>query len=186
MGQGGAEMILEICLCALAAAAVLVLLWLLCAQFLLPVRTKNVYLLLLGRADGETLEQDCRAYLLLKNAGVIQRPLIIVDDGLNSDGQRLAAKPHSSPRIRTTPAMRRWSPGMPRSWTASRIPCSARSASASSPTSSALSSSTNRKLSIHKSFVIKIQINSIFTPKSLRMSNFCSTFAVGIKFQKDA
>lgn len=85
-------MILEICLCALAAAAVLVLLWLLCAQFLLPVRTKNVYLLLLGRADGETLEQDCRAYLLLKNAGVIQRPLIIVDDGLNSDGQRLAGE----------------------------------------------------------------------------------------------
>ena len=31
-----------------------------------------------------------------------------------SDGQRLAAKPHSSPRTRTTPATRRWSHVMPR------------------------------------------------------------------------
>ena len=44
------------------------------------------------------------------------------------------------------PRTRRWSPATPRSWTVSRIPCSARSVSASSPTSSALSSSTNRKL----------------------------------------
>ena len=34
---------------------------------------------------------------------------------------------------------------------------------------------------IHKSFAIKIQINSIFTPKSLRMSNFCCTFAANFK-----
>jgi len=34
---------------------------------------------------------------------------------------------------------------------------------------------------IYKSFVIKIQINSIFTPKSLRMSNFCCTFAPDFK-----
>lgn len=85
-------MLLEILLCALAAAAMLTLLWLLCAQFLLPIRTKNVWLLLRGCGDGDTLEQDCRAYLLLRTAGAIKRPLVIVDDGLNEEGRLLAER----------------------------------------------------------------------------------------------
>ena len=85
-------MLLEILICALAAAAVLVLLWLLCAQFLLPVRTKNVWMLLVGQGDGATLEQDCRAYLLLKTAGALCRPLVIVDESLSEEGRSLAER----------------------------------------------------------------------------------------------
>lgn len=83
-------MIAEILLCAVAAALVLTLLWLLCAQLLLPIRSKNAVLLLRGSGDGETLEQDCRAYLLLRSIGAFARPLCIVDDGLSDEGRKLA------------------------------------------------------------------------------------------------
>ena len=83
-------MIGEVLLCALLAAALLVLLWLLCAQVLLPIRTKNTFVLLLARGDGAGLEQDCRAYLLLRNVGAIRRPLLLIDDGLTDEGRRLA------------------------------------------------------------------------------------------------
>lgn len=68
----------------------LVLLWLAFAHVLLPVRARDVYMLVLSEGDGTELEQQCRAWLLLKNAGILERPLVIVDNGLNEDGKRLA------------------------------------------------------------------------------------------------
>ena len=83
-------MLLEILFCALAAAALLGLLWLLLAQLLLPIRAKDACLVLLGRGDGEGLEQNCRGYLLLKTAGALSAPLYLVDDGLSEEGLALA------------------------------------------------------------------------------------------------
>ena len=83
-------MLWEILLCALAAALILGLLWLLLAQFLLPIRAKEAFLVLLGQGDGENLEQNCRAYLLLRSAGMLRRPLLLVDDGLSEEGLALA------------------------------------------------------------------------------------------------
>lgn len=85
-------MLWNILLCAGLAAAVLALLWLLCAQFLLPIRAKNVWLVLVGRGSGETLEQDCRAYGMLKTAGALHRPLLLIDAGLNAEGRALAER----------------------------------------------------------------------------------------------
>ena len=83
-------MVGEILLCALGAAAVLGLLWLLLAQLLLPMQTKQSFLVLPCRGDGETVEQDCRAYLLLRSIGALQQPLLLVDSGLSEEGKRLA------------------------------------------------------------------------------------------------
>ena len=83
-------MLWEILLCAVAAAAVLGLFWLLLAQLLLPLRAKDACLLLLGRDGGDGLEHSTRAYLLLKSAGALEGPLYLVDDGLSEDGLALA------------------------------------------------------------------------------------------------
>lgn len=82
--------VVHIILCALAAAVLLTGVWLLCARFLLPVRSRDVYMVLAAKGSGKDLEQQCRAWLLLKNAGIIQRPLIIADLGLNNEGRCLA------------------------------------------------------------------------------------------------
>lgn len=83
-------MLLNVLLCALLAALLLAGLWLLCARFLLPVRAKDVFMVLAAQGSGETLEQQCRAWLLLKNAGILQRPLLIADLGLDTEGRCLA------------------------------------------------------------------------------------------------
>lgn len=83
-------MVGEILLCALGAAAVLVLCWLLLARLLLPMQTKQSFLVLPCRGDGDTMEQDCRAYLLLRSIGALQQPLLLVDSGLSEEGRRLA------------------------------------------------------------------------------------------------
>ena len=83
-------MIWNIIICALAAAGLLAAVWLVCAKYLLPIRTKDAFLVLAARGRGEALEQQCRAYLLLKNAGILQRPLLIVDLGLDTEGRCLA------------------------------------------------------------------------------------------------
>ena len=83
-------MLLEILFSALAAAALLGLLWLLLAQLLLPIRAKDACLVLFGRSDGDDLEQNCRGYLLLRHIGALDAPLFLIDDGLSAEGRKLA------------------------------------------------------------------------------------------------
>lgn len=84
-------MIWNIILCALCAAGLLSAVWLLAALILLPVRDTSTYMVLLASGNGERLEQQCRAYLLLNGIGVIRRPMVIADDGLDGEGKAVAA-----------------------------------------------------------------------------------------------
>ena len=76
----------------LLAAGLLAALWALTARCLLPVRAGEVFFVLTGCGDGEALERQCRAYLLLKHAGVLRRPLLLADCGLNPAGRALAER----------------------------------------------------------------------------------------------
>lgn len=83
-------MIGTIFLCVLCAIGLLTVVFLLAAAILLPVRDNNIYMLLLCSGSGERLEQQTRAYLLLHAAGLLRRPLLIADNGLNRQGRTAA------------------------------------------------------------------------------------------------
>ena len=85
-------MLLEIFLCAAITVLLILLGWGISALFLLPVRGDEVYMLLSASGDGAGLEHQCRAYLLLKGLGLLHRPLLMVDFGLNEQGRALAEK----------------------------------------------------------------------------------------------
>lgn len=84
-------MVLYILLCAFCTVALLAAVWLLAALLLLPVRDCDTYMLLLASGDGERLEQQCRAYLLLSGIGAIRRPLLLVDQNLSAEGRAAAS-----------------------------------------------------------------------------------------------
>ena len=81
---------LQILLCAALTLLLLGLGWGLRAVCLLPVTGKQLCMVLSARGDGESLEQQCRAYLLLRSFGLLRRPLVLVDAGLSEQGLRLA------------------------------------------------------------------------------------------------
>lgn len=72
---------------ALLLPAVLLPVWL-----LLPPCPKGMCSLLQVSGSGETLEQQCRAFLLLRRLGLFRQSLFIVDVGLNPEGRRLATR----------------------------------------------------------------------------------------------
>ncbi len=80
----------EICVCALAAAGILLVIWALSAALLLPAREDCV--LLLARGDAENLEQRVRSYRFLCDSGLLQTRLMIVDCGLTARGRETAAR----------------------------------------------------------------------------------------------
>lgn len=95
-------MIWSILLCALCTVGLLTAIWLLAAACLLPVRDNDTYMVLPACGDGERLEQQCRAYLLLNTVGAIQRPLLVADNGLTEQGKtvaRLLASDHAQIRL---------------------------------------------------------------------------------------
>lgn len=102
-------MIWNILLCALCAAGLLTAVWLLAAALLLPVRDNSTYMILLASGNGEALEQQCRAYLLLNTLGAIRRPLLVADEGLTREGRaaaQLLANDHAQIRLCTKAELR--------------------------------------------------------------------------------
>ena len=79
----------EICVCALAAAGILLVIWALSAALLLPAREDCV--LLFARGDAEELELRVRSYRFLCDSGLLQTRLYIVDCGLSARGRETAA-----------------------------------------------------------------------------------------------
>lgn len=84
-------MVWMILLCALCTVGLLAAVWLLAAAFLLPVQGDDTYMILLAAGDGERLERQCRAYLLLNSLGAIRRPLYLTDCALTQQGREAAA-----------------------------------------------------------------------------------------------
>lgn len=85
-------MLLRILFC--AALTVLLLAagyWLSC-RVLLPLRGRGMYTVLYCTGDGEELETQVRAYLLLRGLGVLRLPLLLVDAGLTDEGRALTQK----------------------------------------------------------------------------------------------
>ncbi len=94
-------MLHEILLCALLAAILLVLSGGLWAWCLLPLKGRGLRVLLSASGDGKELEHQCRGYLFLLRLGCLQGPLLLVDQGLNDEGRKLAKKlADSDERIR--------------------------------------------------------------------------------------
>ena len=81
--------ILRCCLLTAALAALGCLCW---ARLLLPLRGRGVVPLVLGRGDGEGLEQDLRACLLLRHCGLLRTEIWILDRGLSPAGRALAER----------------------------------------------------------------------------------------------
>lgn len=80
----------EILICALAAGVLILLGWGFAMWALLPVRGDGLHLTVTARGDAEGLEQQCRSYLLLHDAGVLELPLLILDAGLSPAGRKTA------------------------------------------------------------------------------------------------
>ena len=73
----------------LIAAGVLLCLWCLFGWFLLPFGEKDLQLLLRVSGDAKHLERQVRALSWLKGSGLLKGRLVILDCGLNQDGQNL-------------------------------------------------------------------------------------------------
>lgn len=80
----------EILICALAAGVLILLGWGFAMWALLPVRGEDLHLTVTACGDAERLEQQCRSYLLLQDAGVLELPLLICDTGLSPAGRKTA------------------------------------------------------------------------------------------------
>lgn len=85
-------MLLQILLCAALTVLLILLGWGVIAACLLPVTGKELCVVLSAVGDGGALEQQCRAYLLLKKLGLLRRPLYLVDTGLTCEGRLLAER----------------------------------------------------------------------------------------------
>ena len=85
-------MLLEILLCAALTVLLLGACWAAAAVCLLPVTGKELCVVLSAFGSGSSLEQQCRAYLLLKRFGLLRRPLYLVDTGLSHEGHALAER----------------------------------------------------------------------------------------------
>ena len=84
-------MLKTILLCVLIPLALLWPAILIPARLLLPPCPDGLYTVLLASGSGDRLEQQCRAWLLLRRFGLIRQSLLIVDAGLNAEGQAIAA-----------------------------------------------------------------------------------------------
>jgi len=85
-------MLLEILLCAALTVLLLGACWAAAAVCLLPVTGKELCVVLSAFGSGSSLEQQCRAYLLLKRFGILRRPLYMTDMGLSEQGRLLAER----------------------------------------------------------------------------------------------
>ena len=79
----------------LASVCVLVLsgmVWWLIGRTLRPIPGKKTRIFLVGRGDGEQLEQSVRGFMWLRGLGLLCCPIVIVDVDLNQQGYELALR----------------------------------------------------------------------------------------------
>ena len=74
-------------LCALGAA---VLLWLLLGWLVRPASVHNLWTVIPGRGDGDSLEAALRQLAWLRRAGLFRGEAVIWDAGLTPEGRELA------------------------------------------------------------------------------------------------
>lgn len=72
-------MIWQILLCALAAAGLLLVFWLLGGLLLLPLRLRHGYVVLFVDETAQHLEQSMRALSWLSGSGLLSAPTLLVD-----------------------------------------------------------------------------------------------------------
>lgn len=85
-------MLLHVLLCAALTVLLLIFGWCAAAYCLLPMQGKQIYMIVSAAGDGGSLEQQCRAYLLLRRFGFLRRPLLLIDAGMTGQGRVLAEK----------------------------------------------------------------------------------------------
>jgi hypothetical protein len=83
-------MLLEIVICTLCAAGVLLLIWILIGWFLLPMNEKDCCLVLCAEGDAERLPAQLRACWYLQQSGLLRGRVIVADCGMSATGSRLA------------------------------------------------------------------------------------------------
>lgn len=83
-------MIGEICICALASAGILLVIWALTASLLLPAQED--FVVLCARGDAGALEMRVRSYRFLRDSGLLQAELVVVDCGLTARGRAAAER----------------------------------------------------------------------------------------------
>ena len=76
-------------LCALGAA---VLLWLLLGWLVCPASVHNLWTVIPGRGDGDSLEAALRQLAWLRRAGLFRGEAVIWDAGLTPEGRELALR----------------------------------------------------------------------------------------------
>ena len=86
------ETLLQGALALFAALGLVTLAWLAFGHLLLPreVMDGGLYAVLPARGDAETLEQDLRRLLWLRDSGTPRIPIVIADGGLSPQGRRIA------------------------------------------------------------------------------------------------
>ena len=87
MNLAGEIVLTAVCALGLAGAA-----WWLFGRLLRPIPRRRVRALVIGRGDGEELEQSVRAYIWLRSLGLLSCPVVIADAGLSPRGRELALR----------------------------------------------------------------------------------------------
>ena len=87
MNLAGEIVLTAVCALGLAGAA-----WWLFGRLLRPIPRRRVRALVIGRGDGEELEQSVRAYIWLRSLGLLSCPIIIADVDLTAQGWELALR----------------------------------------------------------------------------------------------
>ncbi len=83
-------MLVELVVCALAAAGIVLVIWVIGAALLLPAREDCV--LLEARGDAEDLQQRVRSYRFLCDSGLMRTRILVVDCGLSQLGRERAQR----------------------------------------------------------------------------------------------
>jgi len=85
-------MVWQVIFCVLAAAGILLFLWCLAGTFLLPVAGDGMVIRYRASGGAPALEQTVRSFLWLRETGLIDMPLQIIDDGLDQEARGVAVR----------------------------------------------------------------------------------------------
>ena len=83
---------LEVLSAVLCVLGLVGLLWWLLGRILRPLPCGNAFVLLIGRGEGNELEQNVRGFLWLRSLGVLKSAILIADLGLDPRGREIALR----------------------------------------------------------------------------------------------
>lgn len=84
------QAVIEVFVALLAVWGMVSLGWLVLGRLVMPQEPEEWLSVLPARGDGETLEQSVRGLIWLRCAGVATGTIVILDQGLSPEGERLA------------------------------------------------------------------------------------------------